>query len=133
MNCYVVWKFAENPDGARQFLVDLVDHFSDVFREGDSYNFPCFPESLPDLAQRIAKDSKADPPDKYRVLGTVLEWATNIGFPGYATGAIDEVFNTFVIPTMFARVARDQATPEGAAREAERQIGRIFDRWNRAG
>jgi multiple sugar transport system substrate-binding protein len=133
MNCYVVWKFAENPDSAKQFLVDLIDHFSDVFREGESYNFPCFPGSLPDLAERIAHDPKADPPDKYKVLGSVLDWATNVGFPGYATAAIDEVFNAFVIPTMFARVARDQATPEEAAREAEQQIGRIFERWNRAG
>ena len=28
MNCYVIWKFAENIDGAKQFLVDLVDHFA---------------------------------------------------------------------------------------------------------
>ncbi|HEX5134291.1 MAG TPA: extracellular solute-binding protein [Thermoanaerobaculia bacterium] len=133
MNCYVIWKFAENPDPAKQFLVDLVDHFSDVFREGESYNFPSFPGSLPDLQQRLSSDPKADPPDKYRVLGSVLDWATNVGFPGYATAAIDEVFNTFVIPTMFARVARKEVTPEAAAGDAERQIDRIFDRWKRAG
>jgi multiple sugar transport system substrate-binding protein len=131
MNCYVVWKFAENPDAAQQFLVDLVDHFADVFREGESYNFPCFPASLPDLQQRIANDAKADPPDKYRVLGSVLDWATNVGFPGYATAAIDEVFNTFVIPTMFARVARDEISAEAAAGMAEEEIRRIFDRWSR--
>ena len=62
----------------------------------------------------------------------MLDWATNVGFPGYATAAIDEVFNTFVIPTMFARVAKDEATPEEAARAAEQQIRRIFERWNRA-
>jgi len=129
MNCYVIWKFAENPDGAQQFLVDLVDHFADVFREGESYNFPCFPASLPDLQQRIANDPKADPPDKYRVLGSVLDWATNVGFPGYATAAIDEVFNTFVIPTMFARVAREETTPEEAVRVAEQEIRRIFAKW----
>jgi multiple sugar transport system substrate-binding protein len=60
----------------------------------------------------------------------VLDWATNVGFPGYATAAIDEVFNTFVIPTMFARVAKDEVTPEEAARAAELQIRRIFERWN---
>lgn len=129
MNCYVVWKFAENPDGAQQFLVDLVDNFADVFREGESYNFPSFPASLPDLAQRIANDPKADPPDKYRVLETVLDWATNVGYPGYATAAIDEVFNTFVIPTMFARVAREESTPEEAVRVADAQIRRIFAKW----
>jgi multiple sugar transport system substrate-binding protein len=131
MNCYVIWRFAENPDGAKQFLVDLVDRFSDVFREGESYNFPCFPASLPDLEQRIANDPRADPPDKYKVLGSVLDWATNVGFPGYATAAIDEVFNTFVIPTMFARVARDEMRPGEAAGAAERQIRRIFERWSR--
>ena len=129
MNCYVVWKFAENPDAAKQFLVDLVDNFSDVFREGESYNFPSFPASLPDLEQRIANDPKASPSDKYKVLGTVLDWATNVGYPGYATAAIDEVFNTFVIPTMFARVAREDSTPEEALRVAEQEIKRIFAKW----
>jgi len=132
MNCYVVWKFAENPDGAKQFLIDLVDNFSGVFREGESYNFPCFPASLPDLEDRIARDAKADPPDKYKVLGTALDWATNVGFPGYATAAIDEVFNTFVIPTMFGRVARDEASPEEAVRAAELEIRRIFAKWPQA-
>lgn len=129
MNCYVVWKFAENPDAAQQFLVDLVDRFSDVFRQGESYNFPSFPGSLPDLAARIANDPKADPPDKYRVLENVLDWATNVGYPGYATAAIDEVFNTFVVPTMFARVAREDATPEEAVAAAEKEIRRIFAKW----
>jgi multiple sugar transport system substrate-binding protein len=129
MNCYVVWKFAENPDAAEQFLVDLVDRFSDVFRQGESYNFPSFPGSLPDLPARIANDPKADPPDKYRVLENVLDWATNVGFPGYATAAIDEVFNTFVVPTMFARVAREDATPEEAVGAAEKEIRRIFAKW----
>jgi multiple sugar transport system substrate-binding protein len=129
MNCYVIWKFAENPDSAKQFLVDLIDAFPDVFREGESYNFPCFPGSLPDLALRIRNDPRADPPDKYAVLSSVLDWATNVGFPGYATAAIDEVFNTFVIPTMFARVAREDLTPEEAVRVAEQEIRRIFAKW----
>jgi len=64
------------------------------------------------------------------VLATALDWATNVGFPGYATAAIDEVFNTFVLPTMFAKVARDELSPEESARAAEREIKRIFDKWN---
>jgi len=129
MNCYVIWKFAENPEGAKQFLVDLIGDFPSVFRESEFYNFPCFPATLPDLAERIGNDPKAAPPDKYRVLSTALEWATNVGFPGYATAAIDEVFNTFVIPTMFARVAREEVTPEEAAKAAEVELRRIFAKW----
>ncbi len=129
MNCYVIWKFAENLEGAKQFLVDLIDNFASVFRESEFYNFPCFPTTVPDLAEQIADDPKADPRDKYKVLGTALDWATNVGFPGYGTAAIDEVFNTFVIPTMFARVARGEVGPEEAAKAADQELRRIFAKW----
>lgn len=128
MSCYVIWRFAENPDGAKQLLVDLVDAFENVFRESEFYNFSCYPATVPDLASRIAGDPKAQPPGKYAVLATALDWSTNVGFPGYATAAVDEVFNTFVLPTMFARVARDEASPEDAVRAAQAQITRIFGR-----
>jgi hypothetical protein len=36
------------------------------------------------------------------------------------------------IPTMFARVARDQATPEDAVRAAQAEIARIFERRDRS-
>jgi multiple sugar transport system substrate-binding protein len=84
---------------------------------------------VPDLKQQIANDSKATPTDKYKVLGNVLDWATNVGYPGYATAAVDEVFNTFVIPTMFAKAARDEMSPEDAARAADKEVRRIFDKW----
>jgi len=133
MSCYVVWKFAENPDGAKQFLVDFIDAFASVFRESEFYNFPCYPATVPDLAQKIASDPRADPPDKYGVLATALDWSTNIGYPGYATAAIDEVFNAFIVPTMFARVARDEVSPQEAARAAQAAIARIFERRQRSG
>jgi hypothetical protein len=34
-----------------------------------------------------------------------------------------------VIPPAFARVARDEATPEEAAKSAAAEIRRIFERW----
>ena len=132
MNCYVIWKFAENPDGAKRFLVDLADNLAAVFRESEFYNLPCFPSTVPDLAEQLGKDPKADPPGKYRVLASAIDWSANVGFPGYATAATDEVFNTFLIPTLFARVARDEASPEDALRQTEAQMRRIFDRWARA-
>ena len=57
------------------------------------------------------------------------EGATNVGYPGYATAATDEVFNTFVIPTMFARVARDEMTAQAAAEAAQKDVERIFAKW----
>ena len=129
MNCYMIWKFAENKEGAQQFLIDYMDHFHDGFIAGQFYNFPCFPKTVPDLLKEISYDSRANPPDKYKVLGNVLEWAANVGYPGYASKGIDEAFTTWVIPTMFAKVARGDETAENAAKAAETEYKRIFDRW----
>jgi multiple sugar transport system substrate-binding protein len=128
-NHYVIWQFAENKQGAKQFLVDLADNFGEAFMASEFYNFPCFPGAVPDLQQRLADDPKAAPPDKYKVLANVLDWTTNIGFPGYATNAINEVVTTFVLNTLFAKVARDEITAEDGARMADMEIKRIFDRW----
>ena len=129
MSCYVVWEFAQNKEGAKQFLVDLVDDFSNAFNASEFYNFPCFPTTVPDIKKRLANDPKAVPNNKYAVLGDVLTWATNVGYPGYATAAIDEAFNTFVIPTMFAKAARDEMTPEAAVKAADTELRRIFAKW----
>jgi multiple sugar transport system substrate-binding protein len=129
MDCYVVWDFAENKEGAKKFLVDLVDNFSTAFNASEFYNFPCFPKTVPDINKRLGNDAKAVPNDKYKVLSNVMSWATNVGYPGYATAAIDEVFNTFVLPTMFAKAARDEMTPEAAVKAADTEVRRIFDKW----
>ncbi len=128
-DCYVTWDFAENKEGAKQFVVDLTDNFAEAFKASEFYSFPCFPSTVPNLKEQLSNDSKASPPDKYKVLGNVLDWTTNIGFPGYATAAIDEVVKTFVLPTMFAKVARDQISAEEAAQAAEKEVRRIFDKW----
>lgn len=54
----------------------------------------------------------------------------NIGYPGYATPAMDEVFNTFVIPNVRAR--RDEISPQGAAGDAEAEIRCILAKWRQA-
>ncbi len=129
MDCYVIWSFAQNKEGAKQFLIDLINDYEDAFKASEFYNFPSFSKTVPDLQKLIANDPKASPPDKYKVLGNALDWSTNIGYPGYATPAIGEVFTTWVIPTMFAKVARGQETPENAAKAAETEVQRIFTKW----
>ena len=129
MNCHVIWEFAENKEGAQKFLIDFIDHFHEGFVAGQFYNFPCFPKTVPDLQKEIANDPRANPPDKYKVLGNVLDWATNVGYPGYASAGISEAFSTWVIPTMFASVARGDQTAEDAAKAAETEYKRIFARW----
>jgi multiple sugar transport system substrate-binding protein len=133
MDVYVIWKFAENIDGAKQFLVDYVGNFGQGFTNSEFYNFPCFPDMVPDLKQQIAHDPKANPPDKYKVLEDVLDWATNVGYPGYATAAVDETFSTWVLNTMFAKAATGAETPEDALKVATATCERIWAKWKDRG
>jgi multiple sugar transport system substrate-binding protein len=133
MDVYVIWKFADNIDGAKQFLVDYMGNFRRGFLASEFYNFPCFPQTVPDLTTLIAHDPKANPPDKYKVLEDVLDWATNVGYPGYANAAIDEIFSTWVISTMFAQAAAGRLSPEDAMQQADQEVQRIFKKWRERG
>ncbi|MCC6610018.1 MAG: extracellular solute-binding protein [Burkholderiales bacterium] len=128
MNCYVIWKFAENKEGAKKFLVDYIDNFPEHFKESQYYNFPCFSSTVPNLAQLLASDPHK-PLGKYKVLADVLDWATNVGYPGTANAAIDEIFGTWVINTMFAKAASGAMSPEDAVKEAEKKCQQIFAKW----
>ncbi|GAB2898772.1 extracellular solute-binding protein [Paralcaligenes sp. KSB-10] len=133
MDCYVIWKFAENIDGAKKFLVDYIDNFRQGFLGSQFYNFPSFPSTVPDLEKLIADDPKAQPHDKYKILGTLMHQATNVGYPGYANAATDEIFNTWVLNTMFAKAATGNETPENALKQAEASCKRIFAKWHERG
>jgi multiple sugar transport system substrate-binding protein len=129
MNCYVIWKFAENIEGAKKFLVDYVGNFRRAFDASEFYNFPCFPKQVPDLKEALANDAKGKPAGKYSVIGDALEWATNVGYPGYANAAIGEIFSTWVINTMFAQAATGAMSPEDSVKEAEGKCKKIWQKW----
>ena len=129
MDVYVIWKFAENKDGAKKFLVDYIGNFRDAFLASEFYNFPCFWDRVPDIAKLLEKDAKGKPADKYKVLTDSLDWATNVGYPGYATAAIDEVFTTWVLNTMFAQASKGEMSPEDAIKEAEAKCKKIWAKW----
>ncbi|WP_308258914.1 hypothetical protein [Pseudonocardia sp. H11422] len=75
----------------------------------------------------------AQPADKLGLLRTATDWSTNVGHPGPAHTAEGEVFATFVIPNVFARAARGEATAAQAVADAEAQIRPIFERWRERG
>jgi multiple sugar transport system substrate-binding protein len=133
MQCYVVWKFAENIDGAKKFLIDYTTNFAEAFKAGEFYDFPCFEKTVPNLKTAIANDPKAHPPEKYKVLDDVVSWATNVGYPGYANAAIDEIYGTWVLNVMFAKAASGTSTPEAALSEADAACRRIFGKWKEKG
>ncbi len=129
MDCYVIWKFSENKEGAKKFLVDYVDNFLEGFKASQYYNFPCFSQTVPDLPKMLAADPHK-PAGKYKVLADVLDWATNVGYPGSANAAVDEIFGTWVVNTMFAKVASGAMKPEDAMKEADQKCRQIFAKWH---
>ncbi|RPH71964.1 MAG: carbohydrate ABC transporter substrate-binding protein [Myxococcaceae bacterium] len=130
---YVIWKFAENVDGAKAFLVDLVGRSREAFQASESYNFPAFPDQVKDLGALLAKDPKATPPDKYAVLADALEWMTNLGAPGHANAAVDDAYGTWVLNTMFARAATGADSAEDAVKQADQKLRQIWSKWKARG
>ncbi|HEY5676959.1 MAG TPA: extracellular solute-binding protein [Myxococcales bacterium] len=129
MGNYVIWKFAENIEGAKKFLVDLVGNYDKAFDASEGYNFPCFTKTVPKLKEKLAHDSKAKPPDKYAVLTDALDWATNVGYPGYSNAAIDEIYSTWVLNTMFGKASTGAMSPEDAVKEADAKCRQIHQKW----
>jgi multiple sugar transport system substrate-binding protein len=131
-NCSVVWNFAQNQEGAKQFLADLIDNSKKAYEKSAGCNFPIYQKTLPDLIVRLADDPQANPPDKYKELKDALFWTRNLGFPGFANPVGMEVFNSFIIPRMFISVVTGQSSPEDAVHVAEAEVTRIADRWKEA-
>lgn len=133
MNFYVIWKFASNAADARKFLVDYIGNFRHGFAAGRYYNFPTFPATVPDLKQQLASDPKASPANKYAVLDDVLAWTENVGYPGHANAAVDEIFNGWVLNEMFARVATGAEMPERALDIAHAKCEKVWAKWRARG
>jgi multiple sugar transport system substrate-binding protein len=132
MGVYVIWNFAQNKAAAKKFLVDIGTQYTGHFLNSYFYNFPAFPGSVKNVPVRLRRqtDYPNESTGRYSVLDTISKrYTTNVGHPGYSNAAIDEVFNKFLIPQMFARVARDDMTADEAMRAAHREISKIFVKW----
>jgi multiple sugar transport system substrate-binding protein len=131
-NCSAVWKFAPNQEGAKKFLVDLIDSSKIGYERSKGCNFPIYPKTLPDLVVRLGKDPQADPPYKYQELQDALHWTPNMGVPGVATPAYMEIFNTSVVPRMVGRMLKNEQSAEDAAASGAAEMQRIVDKWKQA-
>jgi multiple sugar transport system substrate-binding protein len=126
-NIYVIWKFAQNIDGAKKFLVDYIAQFRDGFIASGFQNMPSFPGSVPEISDLLNIE------ERYSVLSDVPPTMTNFGAPGYSNAATDEVRGKGIIPMMFSRVATGIMTAEESLNQAEMEIKPIFDKWREAG
>jgi multiple sugar transport system substrate-binding protein len=137
MGVYVIWRFSKNKEAARKYLVDQQLNYRPHFLRSEFYNFPPWTGAIKGGFETIRKMASQDthkPKGKYTILTTIAEkYTANVGYPGYSNAAIDEIFNTNLIPQMFAQVAQGRMTPAEAARAADRQMKPIFAKWRRRG
>ena len=128
-NCSAVWNFAQNQEGAKQFLTELIDHSQTSYEKSRGCNFPIYQKTIPDLIVRLMNDGQADPPWKYEAIKDALYWTRNLGWPGYATPAAMEIFNSFTIPKMFLRAVKGELSPADTVAAAETEVKRIAVKW----
>ena len=134
---YIIPTHSKNPDAAKEFILNLLDNYADATHESELYTFPAFLDTVPELLTDggpLDNDPFGSTPvDKLSVLKSAPDWSTVVGHPGPANAAIGEVFGTFVLPNMFAKAARGDASPEQAVADAEKEIKDIFSKWRDQG
>jgi ABC-type glycerol-3-phosphate transport system substrate-binding protein len=131
---WIVPNHATGVDAAKEFLLHYTANFASATYHSKLYDFCAWSKLTPNLEDWLNKDPfGAKPADKLAFLADAVPWSTNIGHPGPASTAIGEVFSTFVIPNMFARAVRGEASPEQSVTEADGQVRAIFDKWRARG
>ncbi|HUG07854.1 MAG TPA: extracellular solute-binding protein [Acidimicrobiia bacterium] len=132
------WIIPDSPDvnvaAAQEFLLHYTENLAPVTWHSKLYDFPAFPERVPELNGWLDNDPfGSQPADKLAVLKDATDWATNIGHPGPANPAVGQIFGEAIIPVMFAEAAQGNKTPAETVADAEAQITAIFDDWRERG
>jgi multiple sugar transport system substrate-binding protein len=137
MGVFVIWKFAKNKEAAKKYLVDQQLGYREHFVRSQYYNFPAWTGAIKGGFKTIRKMTAQDthkPKGKYTILTTIAEkYTTNPGHPGNTTPVIDEIFNTFLIPQMFAEVAQGKSSPAEAVQSFAKKAQSIYRKWKNQG
>jgi multiple sugar transport system substrate-binding protein len=124
-NVWMIWKFSKNQQAAKEFLVHLMDNDKEGMIQSRGYNMPYLNDGYKKPMPIIGTDPKM------QILQDFPKIVAFYGYPGPFTTPIQEVVNLFVLPDMFTRVARGQATEE-ALKWAMGEYQRIFAKHKRA-
>ena len=137
MGVFVIWKFAKNKEAAKKYLVDQQLGYREHFVRSGYYNFPAWTGAIKGGFKEIRRMTAQDthkPKGKYTVLTTIAEkYTTNPGHPGNTTPVIDEIFQTWLLPQMFAEVAQGKSTPAEAVSAFARKANTIYRKWKNQG
>ena len=137
MGVFVIWKFAKNKEAAKKYLIDQQLGYREHFIRSGYYNFPAWTGAIKGGFKEIRKMCAQDthkPKGKYTILTTIAEkYTTNPGHPGNTTPVMDEIYNTFLIPQMFAEVAQGKSTPAEAVTAFSNKAQGIYRKWRNQG
>jgi multiple sugar transport system substrate-binding protein len=137
MGIFFIWKFAQNQEAAKKYLVDQQLAYRSHFIQSKFYNFPAWTDAVKGgfkAMNKLAAADKHKPLGKYTVLTTIAQrYTTNVGYPGFANAAIGDIFNQSLIPQMFAQVAQGKMTAQAAASSYQSQFRTIFAKWRAQG
>jgi multiple sugar transport system substrate-binding protein len=121
----------------KKYMLDLENNYANASYYSKFYNFPAFTSRAPQL---LGDDSWLDndpwgaqPPDKLKLLKTAEDWTVWLGYPGYANPAVSEVYESDLLSSMMANVARGEKTPEDAVKSTAGEIEAIFKKWRDRG
>jgi hypothetical protein len=133
---WITPKFSQNFDAAQEFLLHYTENLPRAAYESKLYDFPGYPEHVPQLEGWLDEDPftiEGDDPTKLQPLKSAVDWSTNLGYPGPASPAVGEINGTFILPNMLARVARGNQEPEESVEQAHAECEEIFEKWRNEG
>jgi multiple sugar transport system substrate-binding protein len=131
---WIIPSHAKNPDAAKEFLLHYTENFASATYASKLYDFSAYAGRTPALEGWLANDPfGSQPANRLAFLKDATKWSTNIGYPGPANTAEGEVFNTFIIPNMFARVARGEQSAKDSVATAEQAVNAVFTKWRTQG
>jgi multiple sugar transport system substrate-binding protein len=122
---------------AKKFMLDLENNYQLASYYSKFYNFPAFKSRAPKLFSDTGwlEDDPwgAEPADKLSLLKTAEDWTAWLGYPGYANPAVSEVYQSHLLSSMMAQVARGKKEPEQAVADTADEIRSIFKKWRERG
>ena len=118
---YMTWSWTKEKEAAEKFLHDYVAQYPDAFKASTGYNHPMLKQFEKKPMPVLAEDPKLT------TLQDVGQWAAAVGWPGNPTKAAGEVFNAYIVPTMFQKACQGTAIDRAIA-DAETQIKQIYER-----
>jgi multiple sugar transport system substrate-binding protein len=119
-NAWAIWKWANDADTAKAFIVDWYDQWKEWGKVTNGYNSP----ALLDMWKKPMPGLE-DP--NFQIMQDWREVAFVAGREGTFNSAIEEVNATFVMPNMVARAVRGE-TPDAAMKWGESEYKRIFQK-----